>query len=69
MEVHDDHLSPSDVQEVSHVFDDRGQGGDPNDVVIDPEPAHVVTFLGDRGAIRDRRIITYPDIQVPYAVH
>lgn len=69
MKVHDDDLSPSNVQKVSHVFDDGGQGGDPNDIVIDPEPARVVTFLGDGGAVWNRRIVTHSDVQIPYTVN
>lgn len=61
MEVHYDHLPSSDVQKVSHVFDDRGQRGNPDDIMIDPESAYVVALL-DGGAVWNRRIITNPDV-------
>lgn len=68
MKVHDDHLSPSDVQKVSHVFDDGRERGDPYDIMIDPESADVVALLDGR-AIRNWRIVTYPDVQIPYTMH
>lgn len=48
MKVHDDHLSPSDVQKISHVFDDGREGGDPDDIMIDPESAYVIALLDGR---------------------
>lgn len=65
MKVHDDHLSPSDIQKVSHVFDDRWERGNPYDIVIDPESAYI---LPDRGIVWNRRVIAYPDIQIPNSV-
>lgn len=68
MKVHDDHLSPSDVQKVSHVFDDGREGGDPDDIMIDPESAYVIALLDGR-AVGNWRIITDSDVEIPYAVH
>lgn len=61
MKIHDDHFSPSDVQKVSHVFDDGRERGDPDDIMIDPESAYVIALF-DGSAVRNWRIITNPDV-------
>lgn len=52
MKIHDDHFSPSDVQKVSHVFDDGRERGDPDDIMIDPESAYVIVLF-DGSAVRN----------------
>jgi len=69
MKVHDDDFASRRVQKVPHIFYDLRKGCDANDVVIDPEPTYVVTFLVESSAVRYRRIISNPDIQISYTVH
>lgn len=69
MKIHNDDLAPRHVQKVSHVSYDPQKRCDANDVVVDPEFTHMVALLVESGTVRYRRVISNPDIQVPYAVH
>lgn len=61
MKIHDDHFSPSNVQKVSHVFNDSRERGDPDDIMIDPESAYVIALF-DSSAARNWWIITNSDV-------
>lgn len=69
MKIHNDDLASRHVQEVPHVSYDVWKRCDANDVVVDPESTHMVALFVKSGAVRYRRVISNPDIQIPYAVH
>lgn len=69
MKIHNYDLASRHVQEVPHVSYDLRKRCDTNDVVVDPESTHMIALLVESGAVRYRRVISNPNIQIPYAVH